>query len=105
MNAGCRKRIAALLQRNERPRQAGSGAIEEQPHAQRLGAFYGYQPHLSADMVDVVKQGQLRFVIDSVPLEARNPLLNPLPEPWADFKTFLRGTAGCHSEHLGIRNA
>jgi hypothetical protein len=95
---------AALLQRNQRPRQAGSGTIEEEPHAQCLRSLYGHQSHLPADMVDVAEQAQLRFVVVGIPLKARNPLLDRLPEAWADFKIFLRSAAGCHCGHLGSGN-
>ncbi len=81
------------LQSNQRSWQAGPRAIEEEPHAQGLCALHGDEAHLPANMVDVIEQGQLSFVVCGVPLKARNPLFNGLAEPGTDFEALLRGAS------------
>ncbi len=51
------------LNLNQRPGQARPGAIEKQPHAQRLGALHGHQPHLPANMVAILELPGERLVV------------------------------------------
>jgi hypothetical protein len=91
----------ALLQLDKRARQAGSGVVEEDAHAQRLGALHGHEAHLPANMVDVVQPVQLRFVAIGIPFQARDALLDRLPEPRTDLEAFLGAALDGHGKHLG----
>jgi hypothetical protein len=86
---------------NQRPWQARSGAVQEDPHAQGLGAFCSHQTHLPADVIDVVEPVQLRLVVRGIPFQARDSLFNRLAEPRADLEAFLGGAIGDHGWHLG----
>ncbi len=57
----------SFSQLDQRCGQPSFGAIEEEPHAESLGAFDGHKAHLPANMVDVVQPVQLRFVVIGVP--------------------------------------
>jgi hypothetical protein len=86
---------------DQRARQLGVGAIQEDPQAQSLCALHGHKAHLPANMVDVVQPVQLRFVASGVALQLRDALLNRFPEPQAHFETFLSSALSRHEEHLG----
>jgi len=75
-------------------------AIEKQPHAQGFGPLHGHQPHLPADMVAVLEQGHLCFVLNGIPLQARNPLFEGAAKPGTDFKAFIGGAIGSHGRLL-----
>jgi hypothetical protein len=81
-------------------RQAGSRAIEEEPHAQGLGALNGYQAHLPANVVDVVQPAQLRFVVIGIPFQTVDALLDRLPESRTNLEAFLSGALAGHGKHL-----
>ncbi len=90
-----------FLQLDQRVRQAGSGAIEEDPHAQGLGALNGYKAHLPANVVDVDQPVQLRFVVIGIPFQAGNTLFDRLPESRTNLEAFLGGALDGHGKHLG----
>jgi len=79
------------LDLDERARQASFRTIEEEAHAQGLGALNGYEAHLPANMVDIVQPIQLRIVVIGVPFQARNTLLDRLAKAGADLEAFLGG--------------
>ena len=58
----------AGLEGDQRPWQPRLRTIEKQPHAQGFRPLHGHQPHLPADMVAILEQGHLRFVLDGIPL-------------------------------------
>jgi hypothetical protein len=86
---------------DERARGAGPGAIEENPHAQSLGTLDGHQPHLPANMVDIIQPIQLRFIVSRIALQAGNSLLEDLAESRTDFEAFLNSELKVHQLHLG----
>jgi hypothetical protein len=86
---------------NQRVRNPGVGAIQEDPQAQSFAALHSHKAHLPANMVDVIQQVQSRFVASGVALQLRDTLLNRFPEPQAHFEAFLSSALSGHKEHLG----
>jgi hypothetical protein len=85
-----------FLELDQRARQPGFGAIEEEPQAESLGALNGHKAHLTANMIDVIQPVQLRFVVIGVALQSRDALLNGLTEPRTDFESFLGSALDRH---------
>jgi len=56
---------------------------------------------MPANVVDVIQPLQLRLVVIGIPFQARNPLLNRLPEPRTDLEAFLGRALDSHGKHLG----
>jgi hypothetical protein len=81
---------------DERPRQPGVGAIEEDPQAQSFCALHCYKAHLPANMVNVIQQVQSRFVAAGVALQLRDALFNRFPEPQTHFEAFLSSALTGH---------
>jgi hypothetical protein len=90
-----------LLELDQRARQPGFGAIEEEPQAESLGALNGHKAHLTANMIDVIQPVQLRFVVIGVALQSRDAFLNGLTEPRTDLESILGNALNGHEEHLG----
>jgi hypothetical protein len=85
---------------NQRPGQAGSGTIQKQPHAQRLGPLDGHQPHLPADMVAIHQPIRLRLVKLRILLQPRNPLFKSAAKSWTDLKAIAGCTPSDHGKLL-----
>jgi hypothetical protein len=86
-----------LLQRDQRPGQAGLGSIQKQSHAQSLTPLQGNQAHMPADVVAVLQQGYLRLVELRILFQPRNPLFDGAAKPG----TYLKAIAGCAVGHHG----
>jgi hypothetical protein len=89
------------LQLHRRARRRGAGAIEEESHAKCFCALNGYEPHLPANMVNVVQPVQLCFVLIGVAFQTRDALLNGAAKPWTDLESILGRALHSHREHLG----
>jgi hypothetical protein len=74
------------------------GAVEEEPHAQRLGPLNGHQTHLTADMVAIFEEGNLGLIELGIFLQAGDPLFDGVTEAGADFEIF----AYCKVSHHGV---
>jgi len=95
------------LERDQRARQPGLGAIEEQPHAQRFGALNGNQAHVAADVVAIHQLAYLRFIVDGIAFQACDALFDGAAETGADLKAFVGGAIGDHGGFLsgaGLRD-
>jgi hypothetical protein len=90
------KRFQLALSLDQRLRQASSGAIEEDSHAESLGALCSDEAHVATDVIDVVKVLQLRFVKCGIPFKARDPLFDRLTETRADLETILSAAMNSH---------
>jgi hypothetical protein len=100
--AGTRRDVREQLDCGLGAQWACAGAIEKDPHAQRLGALRGHQAHLSADVIDVIEPLDLRFVKCGALLKACNPLLNRSQKPRTDFEAFLDAALEGHAMHLAV---
>jgi hypothetical protein len=96
--------LCGRLKRNQRAGQACLRAVEEEPHAQRLGALYGNQTHLPAQVIRAFKQRGAGLVRVGVAFQALNTFLNHVLETWADVEVFLDCelcAIGQHDVYLG----
>jgi hypothetical protein len=88
-------------QLDQGPWQPRPGAIKEDSHAQGFGALRSHQPHLSADVIDVVESIQLRLIVRRIPCQTCNSLFDSLTETRTDLKAFLGSAVRSHCELLG----
>jgi hypothetical protein len=83
--------------------EAGLCAIEEEPHAQSLGALSSYKPHLAADVVGVFERGQLGLVVRRAAFQPLDALFYGAPESRTDFEAVLCCAPEVHREFPGRR--
>jgi hypothetical protein len=88
-------------ERNHRLGHAGTGTVEKESHAQSFGSFGGNEAHLAADVIDIVKGGNLRLIVCSIPFEAGDTLFDGTAKSRTDFETILIAAADAHRVLLG----
>jgi len=93
--------LSARLERDQRTRQPRFGAIEEEAHAESFGPLHGDQAHLSANVIAILEQRNLRFIVIGVALEPLHAVFDSLAEARADFEGILQGGIVQHGRHLG----
>jgi hypothetical protein len=76
------------------------GAIQEEPHAQGLGALHGHQPSMPPDVVLVFELGEHCFVGSCVPLECGIALFDSLTETRANLKIVVSADFQVHARLL-----
>jgi len=80
------------------------GAVEEDAHAQRLGALGGNEAALAANVIAVMQMLDPGFIPFRIAFEASEALLEGTAEARADFEAFVAAESGIvgHEFHLGI---
>jgi hypothetical protein len=89
----------AGLERDHRGWNAGSGAIEEAPHAPGFRALYLYQALLAPNMISVVEMHNLSLVAGCVGLQTFDAFFDQEPESRADLESMLSTLTGVFDRH------
>jgi hypothetical protein len=69
-------------------------AVEEDTHAQSLGAFDSHQATLATDVVAALEMGDDRFIPFGIALQAGDALLESAAEAGTDLKAFFEAGIG-----------